>query len=37
MMRVADIPEHGQQVVEIMAVDRADIIEAERFEQRAMA
>ena len=32
---VADVLEDRQQVVEIMAVDRADIVKAEFLEQRA--
>ena len=35
LLAVADILEHRDQMVEIMAVDRADIIEAEFLEQRA--
>ncbi len=34
-LHVAHIAQHREQMVEIMAVDRADIIEAELFEQRA--
>ena len=34
-LHVADVLQHRQQVVEVMAVDRADIIEAEFLEQRA--
>ena len=36
-LHVADVLEHGQQVVEVMAVDRADIVETKFFEQRAAA
>ncbi len=34
-LHVADVLQNGEQMVEIMAVDRADIIEAELLEQRA--
>ena len=34
---VADVLQHRQQMVEIVAVDRADVIEAEFLEQRAAA
>ena len=34
-LHVADVLQHRQQVVEIVAVDRADIVEAELLEQRA--
>ena len=34
-LHVADVLQHRQQMVEVMAVDRADIIEAEFLEQRA--
>ena len=34
LMGVAHILQHGQQMVEIMAVDRADIVEAELLEHR---
>src|SRR3546814_2721223 len=33
--RIPDILQHGEQVVQVMAVDRADIIEAKLLEQRA--
>ena len=36
-LHVADVLQHRQQMVEIMAVDRADIVEAEFLEQRAAA
>ena len=32
---VADVPQHRDQVLEIMSVDRADVIEAHLLEQRA--
>ena len=32
---VAHVPQHGQQHVEIVAVDRPDVIEAQLLEQRA--
>ena len=32
---VAQIAQHGQQMVHVMAVDRADIVEAQLLEQRA--
>ncbi|MCY1552184.1 hypothetical protein D9M68_885660 [compost metagenome] len=32
---IADIVEYGQKMIEVMPVDRADIIEAEFLEQRA--
>src|SRR3546814_7477380 len=35
MLAVADIFEHWDQMVEIMPVDRADIIEAELLEERS--
>ena len=34
-LHVADVAQHRQQVIEVMAVDRADVIEAEFLEQRA--
>ena len=34
---IAHVLEHGQQMIEVMAVDRADVIEAEFLEQRAAA
>ena len=34
-LHVADVLQHRQQVVEIVAVDRADVVEAELLEQRA--
>ena len=34
-LHVADVLQHGQEMVEVMAVDRADVIEAELLEQRA--
>ena len=34
-MRVAHVAQHRQEMVEIVPVDRADIVEAEFLEQRA--
>ena len=35
VLGVAHVPQHRQQVIEVVAVDRADIVEAELVEQRA--
>ncbi len=37
IIAVAEILQHRQQMIEIVAVDRADIVEAELFEERAAA
>ena len=34
IVRVADIFEHGQQLIEIVTIDNADVVESELFEQR---